>query len=243
MPNRILLVDDDKEFREEFKDCLGEYDVSEAANGEEALKILKRPNEIDLVVLDVSMPGMSGTEVLRQIKEIAPDLGIVILTGHSSEEIAIEALKGRADDYIEKPIDVDETKGIIGRLLEAKKEESRIDAGDLNSKIERAKRFAERNCFKKIGLEDAAKAVSLSPKYLSRVFKETTGMRFSDYRLNVKIRRAKAFLKETAYNVNQISQKLGYANTESFLRIFKKMTGCTPKSFRKKRPSKGRKAR
>ena len=57
------------------------------------------------MILDVNMPGSKGTEVLKDIKALYPDLGIIILTGHSSEDVAIEALKGHADEYLEKPLD------------------------------------------------------------------------------------------------------------------------------------------
>ena len=117
MPNTILLVDDDRDFRDEFKDCFDAYRIVEAGDGDEALRILKKPNDIDLVILDVKMPGIKGTEVLREIREIAPDLGIIILTAHSSEDVAIAALKGHADDYVEKPMNVDKTREIIEGLL------------------------------------------------------------------------------------------------------------------------------
>ncbi len=102
MPYNVLLVDDDKMFREELREALEDYRVVEAANGKEALEILKKPNEIDIVMLDVMMPGLPGTEVLKEIKKISPSLSVVMLTGYSSKDVAIEALKGRADDYIEK---------------------------------------------------------------------------------------------------------------------------------------------
>lgn len=117
MPYTLLLVDDDREFRAEFRDCFDDYAVMEAHNGEEALAILKKPNEIDLVILDVMMPGARGTLVLREIKKLAPSLGIVILTGHSSKDVAVEALKGRADEYLEKPFDPGAARAVIERLL------------------------------------------------------------------------------------------------------------------------------
>ena len=205
----------------------------EASSGEEALKLLRKPNEIDLVVLDVMMPGLRGTEVLREMKKIAPDLGIIILTGYSTKEVAIEALKGHADDYIEKPLDIDKTKEIIDGILEGKETGGDIDAGGLEGKVEVVKRFVQRNYHKKVSLKDAAATVYLSPKYLSRIFKETTGGEFSDYKLRVKIEKAGELLRETGYNIDQISQRIGYENTESFTRIFKKLTGSTPTEYRK----------
>ena len=234
MPYNILLVDDDREFREEFRDYLEDYQVIEACNGEEALNLLRKPNVIDLVILDVMMPGLRGTEVLREIRKIDPELGIIILTGYSSESVAIEALKGHADEYIQKPLDIDKAKEIIGNVLEAKKEESNIDIAGIKGKIEKVKRFVERNYHKKVCLNDAAQAVFLSPKYLSRIFRQSTGKSFSEYKLKVKIEKGRELLSKTGYNVNQVAENLGYENVESFIRLFKKLVKCTPAEYRKK---------
>src|SRR4030042_1513376 len=105
MPCNLLLVDNERAFRQELCDCLEEYRVSEAASGEEALQILKKANDIDLVILDVLMPGLNGIETLQKIRQMNPALGI-IMTGKSSEDIAIEVLKAHADDYLQKPFSV-----------------------------------------------------------------------------------------------------------------------------------------
>ena len=178
MPYQILLVDDDREFREELRECLDEYDVIEAASGSEALKLLKRPNEIDLVVLDVMMSGLRGTEVLKEIKTRHPELKVIILTGFSSKDIAIDALKGRADEYLEKPLDIYRVKAAIAGLLG--ESEVRADPTDRSTagKIARVKRFLERNWHKKVCLKDVSLPVGLSDKYLSRLFKAETGICF-----------------------------------------------------------------
>ena len=232
MPYRILLVDDNREFREEFRECLDDYDVIEAADGQEALKLLKRPNEIDLVILDVMMPGLRGTEVLRAIKKTDPDLGIIILTGYSSKDIAIEALKGRADEYLEKPLDIGRAKAIIKELL-GEKEQKENPGYSAAAKIERVKRLIERNCHKKVCLRDAAEVVGLNPKYLSRWFKAQAGIGFNDYLLKVRVREAKKMLKRSDLKIASISARLGYQNTESFIRTFKKLAGRTPAEFRR----------
>jgi two-component system, response regulator YesN len=235
MPGTILIVDDDPDFREEFRDCFNEYEVLEAGDGKEALETLKKPNEIDLVILDVKMPGMNGFEVLSKIKSLDPELGIIISTGYSSKDAVIEALRGQADNYIEKPLDIDKTREIIDLILDAKKGFSDDATSDIKAKIDKVKYFVEKNCYKKVKLEDAAAAVCLSPKYLSRVFKESTGKGFSDYKLAVKMAKAKELLHQTGYNVNQISDKLGYENTESFIRQFKKLAKSTPTKYRHKK--------
>ncbi|MDD5449770.1 MAG: response regulator [Candidatus Omnitrophica bacterium] len=235
MPYNILLVDDDKDFRTEFKDAFFEdYEIKEASNGEEALLILKRPNEIDLVVLDVNMPGQRGTEVLKEMRAAAPDLRIVMLTGNSSEDVAIDSLKGHADDYLTKPLNVEEAKDVIKELLDTRKGEIDVTTADAATKMEKVKQFIERNCFKKISLEDAAQVVCLSPKYLSRLFNEVTKKSFSQFKIGVKIKKAKELLTSTGATVNQVAYKLGYENAESFIRQFKKLTGLTPTEYRQK---------
>jgi two-component system response regulator YesN len=233
MRNKILLVDDDREFREEFRQCLKEYEIVQASSGEEAVSVLKKPNEIGLVILDVNLPGMKGIEALRRIKETSPGLAIVILTGHSSEGVAIQALKGHADDYIEKPFEIGEMKEVIERLLSALgRPADGPDLKDAGSRIRRIKEFVERNCFKKITLADAAKAVSLCPKYVSRIFKEEAGTGFARYRIGVQMEKAKELLAKNSCNINELSDRLGYQNPESFIRQFKKFTGLTPSEYR-----------
>lgn len=231
---RVLVVDDDSALREEFKECFSEFGVREARDGEEALEVLKKPNEIDIVMLDVRMYGMDGIEVLNRIRQKHPDLKIVIMTGYVSKDIAVEALKGRADDFIEKPLDVEAVRGIIERTLAVKRSEKNGHEDYVTGKLERVKSFIKRNSFKKISLKDAAQIVSLSPKYLSRVFKERTGMGFAEYKLGLKAEKAKNVLKETNDTIDQIADAMGYKNTESFTRIFKKITGSSPTEFRNK---------
>jgi len=235
MRNEILLVDDDREFREEFRHCFAEYDMTDVSCGEDALAVLKKPNEIGLVLLDVKMPGRSGTDILVEIKAASPDIAIIIMTGYSSESIAIDALKGHADDYIQKPFEIDELREKIERLLGAGSRKAVKKIDPVEDRVGRVKGFVERNCYKKVTLTDAARAVSLCPKYLSRLFKEATGAGFSEYRLKVQMGKAKELLAGGKLNVTQVSDKMGYKNPESFVRQFKKIVGSTPTEYRAKR--------
>jgi two-component system, response regulator YesN len=243
MLNKILVVDDDDNFRAELKDYLEEYPVLEASSGEEALRLLKRAHDIEVVLLDVMMPRINGIDVLTEIKKTDPNLAIIILTGYSSKDVAIEALKAHADDYIEKPMDVARIKESIEKVLEIKRSEGSMGEDGIDGKIEKVKRFIETNCYKKITLDDVAKVVFLSPKYLSETFKEKLGVGFSEYKLKIKTDKAKELLQKTALNVNQVSDKLGYENPESFIRQFKKFANCTPTEFRNKIRNKKSKAR
>lgn len=232
-PDKILLVDDDSIFRSEFIDSFQEYGIVEAGDGESALSFIKKPNEIELVILDVRMSGMNGIEVLNRIRKLNPKIRVVMLTGYGSKDVAVEALRGQADDYIEKPLDVDITRQTIEGFLGSERGQSETSAINMEEKVKRVKDFIRRNVLRKVTLKDAAGIVFLSPKYLSRIFKEYIGKGFNEYKLELKIEEAKNLLAKTGYNVEQVADKLGYGNPESFIRQFKKITKKTPTEFRK----------
>ena len=234
MADNILLVDDDKEFRSEFRDCFGEYEIAEASTAEEALVLLQKPNKIDLVLMDVQMPGMGGLKALRHVRAAAPSAAVIIMTGYSSKDVVLQALRGEASNYIEKPFDVDKARAIIEAVLAKTRGEEETALTDGKGKVEKVKNFLRRNCLKKVRLQDAAASVYLTPKHLSRIFKTYAGTGFNQYYLKCKIEKAKEMLSGTSYSVDHISQNLGYQNTASFIRQFKKLAGTTPTGFRAK---------
>lgn len=232
MRPKILLVDDNKDLREDFPLWFSEYDVAGAASAEEALALLKAPNDFSLIIMDVYLPGMNGLAALEKIKALAPEKPVIIMTGYSSKDIAVHALTARADNYIEKPFDLGAARAVIEKELSRSRGESSPGDMGMAAKIEHVRGFIEGNCFKKITLKDAADSVFLTPKYLSRVFRERTGMGFSDYKLKVKMQQAGKMLESTELTVKQISARLGYANAESFIRQFEKVVKMPPSAYR-----------
>jgi DNA-binding NtrC family response regulator len=104
---KLLLVDDEERFVKTTKTLLEKKGVSTltALNGMDALKTLQE-SLVDVVVLDVKMPGLDGVDVLREIKREHPLVEVIMLTGHASVESAIEGLKLGAFDYLMKPCDI-----------------------------------------------------------------------------------------------------------------------------------------
>ena len=235
MRGKILLVDDNKDLLFDFKLWFEEYDITAAACAREALALLAKPNEYDLVILDVQMPGMDGLAALDKVKEIAPEKRVIIMTAYSSKDVAIHALLGKADNYIEKPFDLKTMRAAIEKELLAGAGTDSPGNMDPGGKVARVRWFLEGNCFKKVTLRDAAAVVYLAPKYLSRLFMERTGMSFSQYKLKVKMDQAKRMLRTTGCTVKQVSAKLGYANAESFIRQFEKIVKDTPSCYRNTR--------
>ena len=105
----VLLVDDEVGFVETMTRRLTkrDLDIVAAYNGEEALEQLKKHASIEIVILDVKMPGMDGIETLGAIKKEHPLVEVIMLTGHATVESAIEGMKMGAYDYLMKPCDMD----------------------------------------------------------------------------------------------------------------------------------------
>jgi len=108
--SRILLVDDEDKFRESLARRLNmrDYETVDVSNGEDAIKRIRQDGEIDVMLLDLRMPGMDGGQVLREAKGFRPELQVIILTGHGSLQSAMEIGKLDAYAYCEKPCELDD---------------------------------------------------------------------------------------------------------------------------------------
>ncbi len=114
---RLLIVDDEERFLITTKSLLDKRGVitAVATNGADAMNILEREN-IDVVILDIKMPGMSGIYALRKIKEKYPFIEIIILSGHGSPDSAVEALNMGAFAFLMKPCDI---QTLLSKVQEA----------------------------------------------------------------------------------------------------------------------------
>lgn len=114
LPPKVLLVDDEEDFVQTLSDRLNtrEYGSYPVFDGEQALELLDHETP-DVMVLDLKMPGMSGVEVLRKTKEVKPEIEIIILTGHGSEEDRKTCMKLGAYAYLQKPVDINSLAATI----------------------------------------------------------------------------------------------------------------------------------
>jgi len=135
IPARVLIVDDEKDFVEIFSLRLEEAGerVSTAYSGRECLKILSG-KEIDVVILDIRMPGMDGIETLKEIKKKHPLVEVIMLTGHGTTETAVEGMKLGAFDYLIKPADFNDlAEKLEGARKRKDEQEERIRAAEVKS--------------------------------------------------------------------------------------------------------------
>ena len=113
----LLIVDDERAIRDacrEVASALG-YRASVAESAEQALRLTDSQN-IDVIFLDLKLPGTSGLEAIHQLKHRRPDIEIVVLTGHGTVESAVQAMKAGAYDYVTKPFSLDQLKVLLNRI-------------------------------------------------------------------------------------------------------------------------------
>jgi two-component system, NtrC family, response regulator PilR len=135
LKGKLLIVEDEKSMREVLKILLeGEgYDVATASDGLEGIACLDK-DIFDLVITDVKMPKADGFEVLKKIKDIAPDTIVIMITAFGTKESGVEAMKLGAYDYISKPFNIDEIRLIVKKAIEKKREH--VELSLLRQKVE-----------------------------------------------------------------------------------------------------------
>jgi len=115
----ILVVDDEEIIRDLCSRALKDYRVLQADNGRDALQILNNEH-VDLILVDVMMPIMNGLDLLQQVKDRDAEQLVIVMTGYADKDIILRALKARADDFIQKPINLLQLKTSIAQALEKK---------------------------------------------------------------------------------------------------------------------------
>lgn len=114
----ILIVDDDRNTREGLERALKfKHEVILAPDAQTGLNLLKT-TPIDVILSDIRMPGLTGMEFLEKVKEIAPETPFILLTAYGSVEVAVEAMRSGAYDFLQKPVDLDQLEIRIERALE-----------------------------------------------------------------------------------------------------------------------------
>ena len=115
--NSVLIVDDEAIVRESLKDWLKDaYQVATAETGEEALELIEK-QDFDILIVDVRLPGKSGIQVLKEVKEIKPHIKSIVITAYPSADLAAEVTKLGAVDYLIKPVAHDDLERLIRETL------------------------------------------------------------------------------------------------------------------------------
>ncbi len=135
--SKILVVDDDQSICRNLKEILTDkgHDVEAVNSGFEALKLLDE-SDFDVVLLDLVMPGMTGMELLSEIRLKKPNTQVVMITAFATIENAVEAMKRGATDYVSKPFKMNEIEVVVNMALEDAKFKEQFSSKEMSTDIE-----------------------------------------------------------------------------------------------------------
>lgn len=247
---KIMIVDDEALERRALNVILRDLEeaeiIVEACNGREAIEFDKKYNP-DLIIMDVKMPGLDGCKAAEIIKGNNPDKIIIMVTAHDDFDLVRKALVLGVNDYILKPVRPKELISTIRNVivnLKINEDEEEIEEctenkhtinegiSEINTPIENAIEYIEKNFKENISLDEIASICNLSSCYFSKLFKKEIGVNYTTYINNKKIEYAKEILKTTDTPILNLSIDLGFEDCGYFIRVFKKNEGVTPKKYR-----------
>src|SRR5678815_623723 len=132
MPKQVLIIDDEENIREMTRLALeaAGYGVGEAASGLEAFAVIGADDAWDAVLLDQKMPGMVGTEVLRRLKVMLPKAPVIMMTAYASVDLAVEAMKLGATDFVRKPMTPEILRNALAAALAKAPEPKQFNVAD-----------------------------------------------------------------------------------------------------------------
>jgi two-component system response regulator YesN len=198
-------------------------------------------------LVDYLLPGRSGLEILRLTRERWPWIPTVIMTGVGSEDLAVEALRAGARNYLKKPIAPEELTQAVDALttmeapagqgprpLLGRRGGNQLPARShlLHPAVYRAIAFVEQHFFEPITLADVARSVSLSKFHFCRAFRQETGLSFREHLRGLRIARAKTLLADTRLTITEIAFGIGFNDLSYFDKVFTKIVGVTPTDYR-----------
>jgi len=251
--SQILIVDDDTVLLDMYIENLSDsYRIVTAQTGRVAVERVQRKSDIELAVIDYQLPDMSGIDVMKEIKDIAPSVLVIIATAYGDEDVAVEAFRGGARDYLKKPFSISELSTKIDfylalRHADQERRKNILPEADTPSipgptpsdvtlsqyhKIQKVVRYINDNYRTDIRLDVAAFEADMSPSHCSRIFPKVMGMSYQDYLNDRRITKAKNLLRTSDQSVTEIAISLGFSDPTGFGRLFKKVTGQTPSFYR-----------
>jgi YesN/AraC family two-component response regulator len=251
--SQILIVDGDADLLDQCSENLSDsYRIVTSQSGRMAVERVERKSDIDLAVIEYRLPDMSGIDVMKEIKDIAPSVLVIIVTAYGDEDVAVEAFRSGARDYLKKPFSISELATKIDfylalRLADQQRRKNILPGSNTPAqpgtppaavtlsqyhKIQQAVRFINDNYRTDICLDAAAREAGMSPAHFSRMFKKVMGLSYQDYLNSRRITKAKYLLRTSSQSVTEIAVFLGFADPTGFGRIFKKQTGHTPSFYR-----------
>ena len=240
---KIMIVDDEPKIRRGMKTLLEEQDGFEVIgiydNAMSSLSDLdeKQPN---VLITDIKMPEYSGLDLIEKIREKDKNLYIIILSGYGSFKYAQRAIRSGVYRYLTKPTNPRELISVLreielkieggNRTVSKSEENESVEVGNLL--IRKALDYIELHYAEKIGLKTLSDALYISPNYFSDLFRRHMKVKFSDFLIEYRLKKACILLKKPEYKVSEISEMVGFRDSTYFSTVFKKTYNLTPLEYK-----------
>ena len=241
---QLILVEDDDQIRGGLSrffpwEQLGFTMAASFENGLHALEYV-RSHHVDVILTDVRMPVMDGLEMLEKMRLENLDAYVVILSAYQEFSYAQRAIELGVSNYIVKSTKYDELVQVFKRIhysLENGQSglalSEHVNAPEMSGELMKSIKAYILTHIATATLQSTADYANYSPIYLSRLFKEKTGMNFINYIIQERMQCAVELLRKPGCSISYISEAVGYCNEKNFSRAFKKYFGVTPSEYRK----------
>lgn len=231
---RIVIIDDEPKIRKGLRKILeahaGWRVLDTFAEAQSAIAFLAA-NPADVVITDIHMPGLTGLDMLEQLRESCKGVSFIILSGYARFEYAQRAIDLGVKKYLMKPTSPEEVTQALEQI-EAEHAPAPAQRPTNNLLILRAQEYIDTHYSGKCSLKDVSAALYISPNYLSELFKKHMGMKFSEYLLDIRMERSKTYLMDVHYKVGDVSALVGFSDARYFSSAFRKKYQMTPLEFR-----------
>lgn len=240
---KIMIVDDEPKIRRGMKTLLEEQDGFEVIgiydNAMSSLSDMaeKQPN---VLITDIKMPEYSGLDLIEKIREKDKNLYIIILSGYGSFKYAQRAIRSGVYRYLTKPTNPRELISVLreielkieggNRTVSKSEENESVEVGNLL--IRKALDYIELHYAEKIGLKTLSDALYISPNYFSDLFRRHMKVKFSDFLIEYRLKKACILLKNPEYKVSEIAEMVGFRDSTYFSTVFKKTYNLTPLEYK-----------
>lgn len=240
---KIMIVDDEPKIRRGMKTLLEEQDGFEVIgiydNAMSSLSDMaeKQPN---VLITDIKMPEYSGLDLIEKIREKDKNLYIIILSGYGSFKYAQRAIRSGVYRYLTKPTNPRELISVLreielkieggNRTVSKSEEKESVEVGNLL--IRKALDYIELHYTEKIGLKTLSDALYISPNYFSDLFRRHMKVKFSDFLIEYRLKKACILLKKPEYKVSEIAEMVGFRDSTYFSTVFKKTYNLTPLEYK-----------
>ncbi|MCQ2401316.1 MAG: response regulator [Lachnospiraceae bacterium] len=246
---KVLLVDDDLNICKglqrliDWNECGFEV-AGIAKNGQEAYTMCTQ-DSYDLVVTDIKMPVMDGLSLIKKLRNDGYPAQLIIVSAYGEFSYAQEAIQYGVAYYLLKPVEEMVLEGYLSRIKELLDDHGEA-VGSIssiqfeeqyklssNGVIPEIKNFIRMHYSEQISINTLADMYNFSPVYLGRVFKRNTGKTFNEYLKNIRINAACEILDSYPdVSISDLAEKVGYYDLNYFYKLFKQVTGSTPKEYK-----------